>query len=201
MDNTQSSAFLALMYRMRFIDRWSLMRASRTESLAEHSLDVAFIAHMLAELGISRYGRTWDVARVVLLALYHDAPEIITGDLPTPIKHGYAAMEAAYAQVEAEARERMIATLPADVRASYQSVLGTQKHAQDVELLRVVHAADKIAALIMCIEEEHMGNTDFATAHTSIAAQLENLAAELPEVRDFMIECLPSFGKTLDQLM
>lgn len=198
------NSFAALMYRMKYIDRWQLMRTSRSESLAEHSLDVAVLAHLLAHLGVSRFGRRWNPDRAAVLALYHDAPEIITGDLPTPIKHGYPAIEQAYEQVEAGAIDTLVACLPTDIAPAFAAILGAttcDSCTEDQDLRKLVHAADKLSALLKCLEELGMGNQEFADAKQALELKLEELAQEVPEVRVFIEECLPAFGATLDTLI
>lgn len=197
------SHFLAILSRMRYIERWSLMRNSRSENLAEHSLDVALIAHMLCVIGNTRYGRSLNAERAALVALYHDASEIITGDLPTPVKYHDGTIRDAYRAVEQSAEKRLLNTLSADLRPALEGVLQPAADADEDEryLRRLVKAADKISALIKCIEEERSGNTEFASAKQSCQDSVDAMAAELPEVGDFLAEFLPSYGATLDELL
>lgn len=197
------SHFLAILSRMRYIERWSLMRNSRSENLAEHSLDVALIAHMLCVIGNARYGRSLNAERAALVALYHDASEIITGDLPTPVKYHDGTIRDAYRAVEHSAEKRLLNTLSADLRPALEGVLQPATDADEDEryLRRLVKAADKISALIKCIEEERSGNTEFAGAKQSCQDSVDAMAAELPEVGDFLAEFLPSYGATLDELL
>lgn len=197
------SHFLAILSRMRYIERWSLMRNSRSENLAEHSLDVALIAHMLCVIGNTRYGRSLNAERAALVALYHDASEIITGDLPTPVKYHDGTIRDAYRAVEHSAEKRLLNTLSADLRPALEGVLQPAADADEDEryLRRLVKAADKISALIKCIEEERSGNTEFASAKQSCQDSVDAMAAELPEVGDFLTEFLPSYGATLDELL
>lgn len=190
--------FFALLSRLKYIERWALMRSSSPENLAEHSLEVAMIAHALCVIGNVRYGRQLNAERAALVGMYHDASEIITGDMPTPVKYFNSEIRAAYGEVEAAAEERLLAALPADLRPVYEEVFAG---GDDAYLLRLVKAADKISALIKCVDEEHAGNAEFATAAASTRESLDAMAVELPEVGDFMVEFLPSYGRTLDELL
>ena len=199
----RESHFLAILSRMKYIERWSLMRSSRPENLSEHSLEVALIAHMLCVIGNARHGRSLDAERAALVALYHDASEIITGDLPTPVKYHDGTIRDAYKAVERSAEERLLATLPDDLRPAIEDVLWPSADAGENELYlrRLVKAADKVSALIKCVEEERSGNAEFASAEESTRVAVGEMAAELPEVADFLREFLPSYGSTLDELL
>lgn len=199
----RESHFLAILSRMKYIERWSLMRSSRPENLSEHSLEVALIAHMLCVIGNARHGRALDAERAALVALYHDASEIITGDLPTPVKYHDGAIRDAYKAVERSAEERLLATLPDDLRPAIEDVLWPSARADEDELYlrRLVKAADKVSALIKCVEEARSGNAEFSSAEESCRAAVDEMAAELPEVVDFLREFLPSYGSTLDELL
>jgi metal dependent phosphohydrolase len=188
---------------MRYIERWSLMRNSRSESLAEHALDVAVISHCLATIANVRYHRNLDADRAALIGMYHDASEIITGDMPTPVKYANSEIRDAYHQVEARAEKTILSTLPEDLQDAYAQVLthSTEASESEVYLRKLIKAADKIAALIKCIEEAQSGNSEFITAEASTRGVVEDLADSLPEVHDFMTEFLPSYGETLDQLL
>lgn len=199
----RESHFLAILSRMKYIERWSLMRSSRAENLSEHSLEVALIAHMLCVIGNVRYGRALDAERATLVALYHDASEIVTGDLPTPVKYHDGAIRDAYKAVERNAEERLLDALPSDLRPAFEDVLWPAADANEDELYlrRLVKAADKVSALIKCVEEARSGNTEFRSAEASTRAAVDEVAAELPEVADFMREFFPSYGATLDELL
>lgn len=199
----RESHFLAILSRMKYIERWSLMRSARPENLSEHSLEVALIAHMLCVIGNARYSRSLDAERAALVALYHDASEIITGDLPTPVKYHDGTIRDAYKAVERSAEERLLATLPDDLRPAIEDVLWPSADAGEDELYlrRLVKAADKVSALIKCVEEERSGNAEFASAEESTRVAVGEMAAELPEVADFLREFLPSYGATLDELL
>ena len=207
-NSSTSSSFFALISRMRYIERWSLMRNSRSESLAEHALDVAIISHCLATISNVRYNKNLDAERAALIGLYHDVSEIITGDMPTPVKYANSEIRDAYHQVEERAENTILSTLPEDLQTAYADILthgGTESEQKLTEseryLRKLVKAADKISALIKCIEEAQSGNTEFITAETSTRGIVEDLANSLPEVQDFMTEFLPSYGETLDQLL
>lgn len=193
--------FFATISRMKYIHRWALMRNSREESLSEHSLDVAMIAHALCTIGNVRYGRHLNADRAAVIGLYHDASEIITGDLPTPVKYGTAEMKNAYKQVERDADRRLLEGLPDDLKPVYEQIFIPSDEEDERYMRRLVKGADKISALIKCICEETTGNTEFRTARETTRKTLEEMARELPEVRDFMDEFLPAYGNTLDELM
>ncbi len=196
------SHFFATVSRMKYIERWALMRSSRPENLSEHSLEVAMIAHVLCEIGNVRYGRTLDADRAALIGLYHDASEIITGDMPTPVKYYNADIRGAYKEVESVANHRLLDQLPGDLRPIYEKILLEPEEPDENELLlhSMVKAADKLSAYIKCIEEERSGNQEFRTAKLTIGNALQKMAGELPEVKAFMQDFLPSYGKTLDEL-
>lgn len=197
------SHFLALVSRMRYIERWALMRSARPENLSEHALEVAAIAHMLCVIGNVRFGRTLDAERAALVAIYHDASEIITGDMPTPVKYHDGDIRDAYKAVERNAEDRLLATLPDDLRPSFENVFRPAEDAGEDELYlrRLVKAADKISALIKCVDERRAGNAEFSSAERTCRAAVEDMASELPEVADFIREFLPSYGATLDELL
>jgi 5'-deoxynucleotidase len=177
------------------------MRNSRLEDLSEHSLEVAMIAHALCIIGNVRFGKQLDAERAALIGIYHDASEIITGDMPTPVKYFSNEIRTAYKDVEALTNERLLSGLPEDLRDAYAQILKTQDSEEDRELRRYVKAADKLSALIKCIEEERAGNTEFRTAARTTRESIEEISAELPEVPVFVQEFLPSYGETLDELL
>ena len=198
--NPMKNSFFATLSRMKYIDRWALMRNSREESLSEHSLEVAMIAHALCTIGNVRFGKHLDADRAALIGLYHDASEIITGDMPTPVKYCNDEIRTAYKQVEKSAQERLLCRLPDDLRPAYESVFHGEDSEEERYMRRLVKAADKLSAYIKCIEEEKAGNTEFRTAKQSTAAIIGGLSKELPEVRNFMDEFLEPYGSTLDEL-
>jgi len=196
------SHFFALLSRMKYISRWALMRNATPESLSEHSLETAILAHALVTLQNARFGGelstegALSAQRAAALAIFHDAPEILTGDLPTPVKYYNEDLRAAYRQVEQSAGARLLAMLPDDLRAAYQPLLSPDE--ADAELLRYVKAADKLSALIKCIEERKAGNLEFIRAEFNIRTVLRNM--QMPAVDCFMKEFLPSYDQPLDQL-
>ncbi len=193
--------FFAAISRMKYIERWALMRNSREENLSEHSLEVAMIAHVLAVIGNKRYGHNMNTGMAALAGIYHDASEIITGDMPTPVKYYNSEIRAAYKDVEHIADDKLLSKLPEDLRDEFTLVFkGNREDPEDQYLRRLVKAADKISALIKCMEESQAGNTEFRTAEESVRRKVYDLEKELPEVRDFISEFLPAYGKTLDEL-
>lgn len=160
------------------------------------------IAHALCVIGNVRYGHTLDADRAALIGLYHDAPEIITGDMPTPVKYCNPAIRDAYREVESAAEQHLLDKLPEDLRGAYEEILTKPENLSDEEqyLYRLVKAADKLSALIKCIEEKGSGNQEFRSAEMSTRESLEKMGDELPEVRDFLRDFLPAYGRTLDEL-
>ena len=152
-----NSNFFAILSRMKYVNRWGLMRNARTESLSDHTLDVVFIAHALVVIANTYYYAALDEGRVALLAAFHDAPEIITGDLPTPVKYFDPEIKKSYDRVEQSAKARMISQLPEDMQMTYDGIMNGEESEDDI-LLKYVKAADKLSALIKCIEEEQSGN-------------------------------------------
>lgn len=188
--------FYAMMSRMKYINRWGLMRNTRSENICEHSLDVAMIAHALALLRNSRFGGSVNPERAAVLAMFHDVTEIITGDLPTPVKYDNPEIRQAYRRVEEMAQKRLLALLPEDLKAEYRPLI-CEDEPGDQELYSLIKAADKISALIKCVEERSMGNAEF---HRAEQAQREVIMAmELPEAECFLAEFMPSYELTLDE--
>ncbi|MCR5674805.1 MAG: 5'-deoxynucleotidase [Lachnospiraceae bacterium] len=196
-----SYSFFATVSRMKYIDRWALMRNAREENLSEHSLEVAMIAHALCVISNTRYGKKLNAEKAALIGLYHDASEIITGDMPTPVKYYTSDLRRAYREVEAVAEDQLLRMLPEDLRDSYAAVFSEEGDENEQYLRRLVKAADKFSALIKCMEEREAGNLEFRTAELSTRESIEKMSRDLPEVRDFMIDFLPSYGNTLDELI
>lgn len=190
--------FFAMMSRMKYIERWALMRNSITENISEHSLEVAMLAHALAVIGKIRLGKDVDADRAALLGLYHDCTEIITGDMPTPIKYYNQDMKEAYREVENVAAKRLIAMLPEDFQEYYESLLIKGDSPKEQQLWKYEKAADKISALIKCIEEEKAGNSEFSKAKETLEKSIEKM--EMEEIKIFMEEFFPGYEKTLDEL-
>ncbi len=186
--------FFAYMARLKLIRRWSLMRNTQPENDAEHSLQVAMIAHAIALTARDRYHRDIDPEHVVTLAVYHDATEVLTGDLPTPVKYHSEALRGAYRTLEDQAAERLVAMLPEELRPSFAPLFTEQ----DTLARRIVKAADRISAYVKCLEEERAGNREFDAAAETVLASIR--AIDLPEVQDFMDTCVPAFTLTLDEL-
>ncbi|MBQ7677271.1 MAG: 5'-deoxynucleotidase [Lachnospiraceae bacterium] len=193
--------FFATISRMKYIERWALMRNSRAETLSEHSLEVAMLSHALCVLANERYGKSLDANKAALIGLYHDASEIITGDMPTPVKYYNSEIQSAYKDVEKIAEYKLLNELPSEMRTVYEEIFKAGDSEEEQYMRRLVKAADKISALIKCIEEEKSGNTEFRTAEKSTRKTLDALMDELPEVKDFVYEFLPPYGSTLDELL
>lgn len=187
-----SSHYFAMLSRMKHINRWGLMRNTHQENLSEHSLETAFIAHALCVITNTRFGGTLDAQKAAVKAMFHDTSEIITGDLPTPIKYNNPEIKEAYKKIEESASQRLISMLPEDMRSVYSEI-----YAESGELKKILRAADKISALIKCIEERRMGNDEFAVAEKSTEAAIRELG--LPAADVFLEEFLPSYGLTLDE--
>ena len=188
------SHFFAYISRMRFIQRWALMRNTAPENVQEHSHQVAVLAHALAIIRNEKFGGTIDPGAVAAAALYHDASEILTGDMPTPIKYDNPAIRKAYKDVEAVAEGKLLAMLPEELQAVYAPILTPT----DPEVIRLVKAADKLSAYIKCVEELKAGNNEFREAAAQTRKSLE--AYELPEVVYFLETFMDSFALTLDEL-
>ncbi len=187
--------FFAYMARMRNIARWGLMRNTFPENDQEHALQAAMIAHALATIQNVRYGGGLDADRIAALAMYHDAGEVITGDIATPIKHFNPEIKEVFGQVEHMARRKLLSMLPVDLRDAYNPFL--QPDETDAAW-RMVKAADRICAYVKCVEEIKAGNAEFVKARDSIAADIRGL--DIPAVRDFMRDFAPSFELSLDEL-
>ena len=187
--------FFAYISRMKFIQRWGLMRNTIPENDMEHALQTALVAHAIAVIGNQRYGRHYNAEYVMALAVYHDGCEVITGDLPTPIKHHNPAIKQEYNKLEDVAANRLLAMLPSDLREYYTPLIA---HDESTEEWRLVKAADRICAYIKCLEEKKAGNLEFEQARKSTKKSID--LVELPEVQDFMNEFVPGFSMTLDEI-
>ncbi len=190
------SDFFAFAARTKYINRWALMRNTRYETLSEHSAQAAEIAYALAVIGNERLGKNYNAERAALLGLYHDLPEIITGDLPTPVKYFSEETKSAYKAVEKNASRQLLSMLPEDLRKNYEPLF--KKKTDDKELWRLVKSADKICAYLKCIEERNAGNKEFCEAEKSITKALQRLDCE--EAKIFIEEFVPSFEKAIDQM-
>lgn len=188
------SNFFSMLFRMKYIDRWSLMRNSRAETLTEHAMETAVLAHGLALIGNTRCGKHYNADRAAVLGLFHDAHEILTGDLPTPVKYQNSEICHAFKGVESAANQDLLSMLPEDLREFYQPAI----EEDDAELKPIVKAADKISALIKCIEERNAGNREFASAEASLWEMVRDLG--LREAEIFLDEFMPAFERTLDEM-
>lgn len=187
--------FYALISRMKYIGRWSLMRNAVPENIQEHSHMVAVIAHALGVIRREVYHLPCDPEHLAAVALFHDASEILTGDMPTPIKYQNEEIMQAYRKVEDLASEKLLEMLPPELREAYRPLLTEDRSSEDY---RLVKAADKLSALIKCVEERMAGNTEFTSAEQSTRAAIR--AMELPEADYFMDRFMPAFEMDLDEL-
>lgn len=189
-----SHSFFAYIARMRYIGRWGLMRNTVQENIQEHSHMVAVLAHALAVIRRDKFGGTVDPGHVAAVALYHDATEIFTGDLPTPVKYANPDIQAAYKAIEQNAADRLTATLPEELRPSFSGLLSET----DPQVTDLVKAADKLSAYLKCLEELKAGNLEFQSAANQTLEALNGY--DLPELTYFMEHFLPAFQLTLDEL-
>ncbi|HIQ60366.1 5'-deoxynucleotidase [Pseudoflavonifractor sp. SW1122] len=189
-----SSSFFAYIFRMRYIARWALMRNTRTENVEEHSYEVAVLAHALAVVGQEIFHKDVNPDRVATAALFHDAPEIITGDLPTPIKYFNPAIKSAYDQVEAVAQDKLLGMLPPELTEAYAPLL----RVEDPKVRCYIKAADKLAAWLKCLEERKAGNREFVQAEEETLHALKDM--NMDEVTWFLEHMGEAFGLTLDEL-
>ena len=187
--------FFALMGRMRYIDRWGLMRNTQVENIQDHSHMVAVLAHALAVIDREKFGGRVDPGKAAVAGLYHDASEILTGDLPTPVKYDNPAIKSAYKAVESVAADKLLSLLPEEMRGEFAPYV---REELEPELLAVVKAADKLSAHIKCLEEVKAGNAEFRLAAEQTRKALEQM--DLPALDYFMEHFLPGFELTLDEL-
>ena len=187
-------SFFAYIFRMRYIARWALMRNTRTENVEEHSYEVAVLAHALAVVGRDVFYKDLDPDKIAVAALFHDAPEIITGDMPTPIKYYNPDIKTAYGQVERVAQDKLLSMLPSELVPTYEPLV----RESDQSVRRYVKAADKLSAYLKCVEEGKAGNTEFNKAAEQTMAALKDMRME--ELDYFVEKFLPAFALTLDEL-
>jgi 5'-deoxynucleotidase len=194
-NETSISPFFAYLFRLRFIQRWSLMRSAVPENVAEHSYDVALLTHALCTIRRELSGCEIDTGRAVVLALFHDVAEVITGDIPSPVKHHDEAIQQNLRSMEALAGEQLLSMLPPELTKAYRPLIPAS---EDAELMSIVKAADKLAAYLKCASEVAAGNREFAVAKR----QLEELVRALgtPEIEYFLEHFAPSFDQTLDEI-
>ena len=190
------NSFFALLFRQKFITRWGLMRSVTPESLSEHTAECAVIAHALALIGNTYCGKSYDPDRVASLALFHDAPEVFTGDLPTPIKYFSDETKSDYEILEKHAIDTLVSKLPEELRPIYSSLLSPTE--EDAESMKLVKIADKLCAYIKCLTEEVAGNRDFVSARKSTEAILDGI--DSPELDYFRKNLLTAFSLTIDEM-
>ncbi|MEE0874527.1 MAG: 5'-deoxynucleotidase [Ruminococcus sp.] len=191
-----SSHFYAMLSRMKYINRWGLMNNTRSENISEHSHQTAILAHCLVLIHNKRFGGSLNAERAALLAVFHDATEIITGDMPTPVKYYDRSISDAYKKIEDAAADRLVSLLPGDLRSEYEGLI-KQSADGDTQLRPFVKAADRFSALIKCVDELRMGNDEFRKAKESVEASIH--AMDLPEAEVFFEEFMPSFYLALDE--
>lgn len=191
----KDSHFFAMMSRMKYINRWGLMRNTFKENISEHSLEVAMIAHALGVINNVYFDGTVNADRLALMGMYHDSTEIITGDMPTPVKYYSPVIRDAYKEVESVAKDELLKGLPEEMRAVYDTILAENQEEKDMWIY--VKAADKLSAYIKCIEEQRMGNADFDKAGETIKAAIDDM--NLKEVNFFVEKFLPAYRLTIDE--
>ena len=189
------SKFFAYLNRMKYIKRWSLMRSIREENIMEHSQAVAVIAHALALITNRIYGGKVDEKKVVLLAQYHEVGEVITGDLPTPIKYFNPEIKTAYKDLEKGACERILSMLPESLKDDYKEYILPDENTEEYKLVKY---ADRLSAYLKCVEEVKAGNAEFKKAKTSIGNELKNCGNFA--VQYYLKEFAPAYELTLDEL-
>lgn len=188
--------FFAMLSRMKYINRWALMKNTHMENISEHSLEVAKIAHALAVIHNTRFGGNVNAERAAVLGVFHDAPEIITGDMPTPVKYYSKQIKEAYDQVEDDACNALLEMIPEDIREQYKPFFF--KKEEDRQLWKFVKAADKISAYVKCLEEAKAGNSDFDKAAKANLDAIKDI--DMPEVQSFIDDFLDSYSLTLDEM-
>ncbi len=189
----ENCKFFALISRMKYVNRWGLMHNDREENLMEHSFETAVIAGALANIENTMFGGNYDVDRITQAALFHDASEIVTGDMPTPVKYINSRMSSVYKDVEQRAQQRLLCALPQELQAVYGDYF-----VPDDKSVEIIKAADKISALLKCIQEVRTGNRDFETALKSTEEKIKMI--KLKSVDYFMKKMLPAYTLTLDEL-
>ena len=187
------TSFFALVFRQRYIKRWGLMRNVNEENLSEHSAEVAMTAHALALIGNKYFGKSYDLGEITVAALYHDAAEVYTGDMPTPVKYFTPEMRSNYKAIEENALSVLLSHLPDDLRTDYAAILSYPE-----EYEKIIKSADKLCAYIKCIEEVKCGNSEFEKAKSSTYDALAAMNCE--ELNYFMDKFLPAFELTLDEM-
>ena len=189
------SKFFAFLNRMKYIKRWSLMRSVREENIMEHSLEVSILAHALAVIKNKKFGGSVNIEKVVLLAQYHEVGEVITGDLPTPIKYFNPQIKSAYKDLETFASQKILDTLPDDIKMEYEQYVLPDENSEEY---KIVKGADRLSAYLKCVEELKAGNSEFKKAKRTILNDLKNLKRE--EIDYYLKEFAPAYELTLDEL-
>ena len=190
----QNNSFYALVFRQKYIKRWGLMRNTLPENLSEHAMETAVLAHALALIGNEYFQKSYNPDRIATLALFHDVPEVYTGDLPTPVKYFDRNTRDSYQNIEDQAIASLLGKLPAPLRATYSDLFAGGSETEH----RLVKAADKLCAYIKCLEEKRAGNREFDYAAENVRRSLDEIG--IPEVHDFLRDFLPAFEMTLDEL-
>ena len=189
-----NKSFYALVFRQKYIRRWGLMRNTMTENLSEHAMETAVLAHALALIGNRFYQKNYDPEHIATLALFHDVPEVFTGDLPTPVKYFDKNSRESYRQIEEMAIDNLLSKLPEELRPCYEPIFSEENEEEH----RLIKAADKLTAYIKCVEEEKCGNTEFLSAKATLAKSLNSMHCE--ELNYFMQNLLPAFSMTIDEM-
>lgn len=192
------SHFFAYMYRLRYIERWSLMRNTVKENVAEHSFHVAILTHVLCTIANEVFDRQVPTDRIVSMALFHDATEVFTGDIPTPVKHHNPKILSNFREIEQMAAERLMDMIPEKLRSVYEPLIETKKASAEPELKKYVKAADLLDAYLKCVTELSAGNKEFGSAKKQIEQSIQDL--NMPELAFFLEHLAPSLEKTLDEL-
>ena len=193
----ENYSFFALAFRMKYINRWGLMRNLTSENLLEHSAQCSMLAHALAEIGNTVFGKNYDCGKTALCALYHDMSEIFTGDLPTPVKYFNDTIRESYKSLEKNAVENALSKLPEDLKENYAEILEFE---QNADLKRIVKAADKLCAYLKCVDEYKNGNSEFRDALNATKRALDELMESCPELKYFMEHFAGAFEMSLDSL-
>lgn len=192
------SSFFAYIDRMKYIHRWGLMRSSIPENVQEHSMQTAILAHALAVIGRDVFHKALDPAQIAAAALYHDCSEILTGDLPTPVKYKNDRLSGAYKDAELDAKQRLFDTLPEALRPGFSEIIFFEE--QQPDLYRYIRAADKLSAYIKCKNELTSGNGEFKQAAATLRETVDALAADMEELDYFWNHFMGGYGLTVDEL-
>lgn len=191
-------SFYALASRMKYINRWGLMRNLKNENLTEHSAECAMLSHALCLIGNRYFDKNYNADKIAVYALYHDLSEIFTGDLPTPVKYFNDSIRTSYKSLEHNALENTLSRLPEELFEDYRQIVFFEELDENAKI--IVKAADKLCAYLKCVEEYKNGNKEFKKALESTKAAIKKLGEELPEVKWFMSHCAESFEKSIDEL-